>query len=800
MKVSLGWLEELVAVELSPEELVERLTMAGLPVDAIERHGTFSGIVAGEIVALEPHPNADRLSLCTIDAASRGRLRVISGAPGLAVGQRVPLAFPGARLADGSAVEAVEIRGVTSEGAVLSEKEIGLSEVASTVMRLAPDAPAGSDLADVLGTADTVLDVDVTPNRGDCLSILGIAREIAAITGTRLRPKRARLAETAPPTGDRIAVAIEAPDLCRRYVARVIAGIRVAGSPRWMRLRLEALGVRSINNVVDVTNYVMLERGQPLHAFDLDRVSGARLVVRRAGADRTIRTLDGVEHALDPDDLVIADAERPVALAGVMGGADSAVGDATRDVLLEAAHFLPAAVRRTSRRLGLRSEASYRFERSVDVEGVPSAADRAAELFARLAGGRVLAGHVDVYPEPWRPVEVSVRATRVNALLGTGLAPGEIAHSLRRLNVRVATGGRGVFACTPPSYRGDLAREADFVEEVARLYGYGAIAETLPRAALRAPVDSGLRLLLRRVRELLVGAGAIEMINQRFTSSDWNRRIRGLAPPGCGPVAIVNPMSSEASELPLSVLSGLMVALQHNVRQGEGSVRAFEVGRVFWTTGQPECEERRVIGGVLYGRAPAAGVGEDPREESFEDAKGVLERLFEGLRLSDVRWTAETIPPFLHPGKSASVVRAGDRLGHVGALHPDVQAATDLERPVWAFEVDFEKLASYALPPVAFRPLTRYPLVVRDLAVVAEESFQAQGVLDMIAAHPELLVESVELFDVYRGAPIASGKKSLAYSIAYRAGDRTLTDDEVNALHRRLTETLVSGLGVEPRA
>jgi phenylalanyl-tRNA synthetase beta chain len=800
LKVSLGWLEELVAIELSPEELAERLTMAGLAVDAIERHGTFPGIVTGEIVALEPHPNADRLSVCTIDAASRGRLRVISGAPGLAVGQRVPLAFPGARLGDGSPVEAVEIRGVTSEGAVLSEKEIGLSDESSTVMRLASDALPGRDLADVLGTVDTVLDVDVTPNRGDCLSIVGIAREVAAITGTRLRRTRARFVETPPPAAERIAVVIEAPDLCRRYLARVIAGIRVEASPRWMRLRLEAVGVRSINNVVDVTNYVMLERGQPLHAFDLDRVGGARIVVRRAGTDRTLRTLDGIEHALDADDLVIADAARPIALAGVMGGADSAVGDATRDVLLEAAHFLPAAVRRASRRLGLRSEAAYRFERSVDVEGIPYAADRAAELFVRLARGRVLAGRVDAYPDPWRPVEVAVRAARVNALLGTELAPAEVVRSLRRLDVRVGAGRRGVFACAAPSYRGDLTREADFVEEVARLHGYGAIPETLPRAALRAPSDSRARLLLRRVRELLVGAGATEMINQRFTSSDWNRRIRGLAPSGSAAVAIVNPMSSEASELPLSVLSGLLIAVEHNVRQGEGSVRAFEVGRAFWTAGQPECEERPVIGGILYGRAPAAGVGEEPRDESFEDAKGVLERLFAGLRVADVRWTAEAIPPFLHPGKSASIARAGDRFGHVGALHPDVLAAMHFERPVWAFEVDFEKLASYALPPVAFRPLTRYPLVVRDLAVVAEESFQAQGVLDMIAAHPELLVESVELFDVYRGAPIAPGKKSLAYSIAYRAADRTLTDDEVNALHRRLTDTLVSGLRVEPRA
>ncbi|MBI2963428.1 MAG: phenylalanine--tRNA ligase subunit beta [Deltaproteobacteria bacterium] len=798
MKVSLNWLREFVAVELSTAELAERLTMAGLEVEGVESRGTFDRMIAGRIVGLERHPNADELSVCTVDVGAEGTLRVVSGAPNLDAGLRVAVALPGATLADGTRVESVEIRGLASAGVLLSEREIGISDDHSGVMRLDAGAEPGTSLAAILDTADTVLDLAITPNRGDCLSILGIARELAALTGARLRVPAPRLAEKAPPAAERVRVEIRDPDLCGRYVARVVGGVRVAPSPLWLRSRLEALGMRAINNVVDVTNYVMLERGQPLHAFDLAGIRGAVLVVRRAGAALRLRTLDEIDRPLEPDDLVIADAEGPVALAGVMGGAGSAVGASTCEVVLESAYFTPATVRRTSRRLGLRSEASLRFERGVDVEGVPAAAARAAELLARLTRGQVAAGGVEAYPSPAAPIEVLVRSDRANRLLGTSLPLAEIGQSLRRVSASVKATGRGGYLCRPPSYRSDLTREADFIEEIARLAGYDRIPATLPRAALGAAArDGAAASLAGRVRGLLAAQGMNEVTCLRFTAAQWNRRIPGLAPAGAEPVRVHNPLSSEASEMRRSLLPNLLAAAARNRRQGEAWIRLGELGTVFWTDGA--VRERQALGGVLLGPLPPRGLARENRSESFYDAKGVVEAILAALRIDAAQWTRQDVPPFLHPGKSAWVKRGGEVLGYVGGLHPEVARAADLDAETWALELDFEKLESYAPRRVAFQTLPKYPTVIRDLAIVADEGFEAQQVLDAIAACSDLPVESARLFDLYRGSPLPPGKKSLAYSIAYRAADRTLTDEEVNRLHRSLIERVTRQLGVELR-
>jgi phenylalanyl-tRNA synthetase beta chain len=694
-------------------------------------------------------------------------------------------------------VEPVEIRGVPSAAVLLSEREIGISDDHRGVMALGADAEPGTPLATILGTADTVLDVAITPNRGDCLSILGVAREIAALTGARLRIPPRRLAEKPPPSAERIRVEIHDADLCGRYVARVVSGVKIGPSPLWVRSRLEMLGVRAINNVVDATNYVMLERGQPLHAFDLARLHGAQIIVRRAAAKIMMRTLDEIDRELEPDDLIIADRERPVALAGVMGGLDSAVTAATTDVLLEAAYFTPITVRRTSRRLGLRSESSLRFERGVDVEGVPHSADRAAELLAKLARGQIAAGRVDVYPNPQPAIEVLVRTDRANRLLGTALPVAEIGQSLRRVSAAVKAAGRGGYLCRPPSYRSDLSREADFVEEIARLAGYDRIPTTLPQAALAVAPDNASRRLAARARELLVAQGMSEMICHRFVAADWNRRIAGIAPPPSEPVALRNPMSSEASEMRRSLAPNLLMAAARNRRQGEEWIRAFEIGNVFWSDG--EIRERHVIGAVLTGTLPQRGLLREDRAESFYDAKGVVEALLAELRVGGIEWTSRDLPSFLHPGKAAVVSVERDPLGYVGGLHPRIAKVLDLDPPPWAFELDFEKLESYASRRITFQPLPKYPTVVRDLAIVADERFEAKSVLDTIASCSDLPVESARLFDLYRGNPLPAGKKSLAYSIAYRAPDRTLTDDEVNRLHRSLIERVTRELGVELR-
>ena len=785
-----------MAVDLSAEALAERLTMAGLEVEAVEAHGRYERFVAGKIVELGPHPQADRLSLCTVDAGARGHLRVVSGAPHLEAGARVVLALPGARLSDGRLVESVEIRGVLSQAALVSEREIGVSEDGSGVMRLSDDAVAGADLASVLGTADTVIEVAVTPNRGDCLSILGIARELCALTGARLRNRPGRFVEKAPRAAERIRVEIRDPDLCSRYVARIVTGVKIGPSPLWMRTRLEALGLRPINNVVDVTNYVMLERGQPLHAFDLARLAGPRIVVQRPAGAQIFVTLDGIERSLAADDLVIADSEKAVALAGIMGGAGSAVEPDTQDVLIESACFAPTVIRRTSRRLGLRSESSLRFERSVDIEGVPAAADRAVELLLRIAGGQAAAGAVDVYPSPSKPAEVLVRSERVNRLLGASLAVSEIGQCLRRVSASVKAAGRGGFLCRPPTFRSDLFREADFIEEVARLAGYDRIPETLSPAPVGGARERPERLLERRIRGFLTAEGMAEMICPRFLSSSWNQQVRGLAPAGVRSVEILNPLSTDASEMRHSLLPNLLAAARRNRHQGEAWLRVFEIGNVFWADAGGRIAEHAIVGGLLCGPVPDRGTLHEKREESYGDVKGVAEALLDGLRVPRVAWRREGVPAHLHPGKSAVVFSEDVALGVVGGVHPSVARAADLAGDLWAFEIDFGKLGSCVLPHFKFRPLPKHPGVVRDLAIVAEEKLEAQAVLDAIARCPDLLVEDVRLFDVYRGAPLPAGKKSLAYSIAYRAADRTLTDEEVNRLHQRLVEAVTSQLGV----
>ena len=796
MKVSLNWLREFVRLDLTAEAIAERLTMAGLEVEGIASHGSFERMLAGRIVGLERHPNADKLRVCTVDVGAQGTLRAVSGAPNLEAGLRVAVALPGAVLGDGTRVEAVEIRGVSSAAVLLSEREIGISDDHSGVLALDAGATVGEPLSTILGTSDTVLEIAITANRGDCLSVLGIARELSALTGERLRLPVPRVVERAPAATERVRVEIHDPALCGRYVARLIGSVRVAPSPLWMRSRLEALGVRSINNVVDVTNYVMLERGQPLHAFDFARIHGGAISVRRAGGAVAIRTLDDAEHMLEPDDLVIADAEGSVAIAGVMGGLGSAVSAGTAEVLLEAAQFAPATIRRTSRRLGLRSESSLRFERGVDIDGVPLAADRAAELLAKIARAQVAAGRVDVYPAPAAPIEVLVRSDRANRLLGTSLPVAEIGQSLRRVSASVKAAGRGGYLCRPPSYRSDLTREADFIEEIARLTGYDRIPATRPHAEL-VLADGGAPPLVGRARELLVAQAMHEMDCTRFVSSEWNRMIPGLAPTSATAIRLVNPMRLEAAEMRQSLLPSLLAAAARNRRQGENWIRAFELGTVFWSDG--EIREQRAVAGLLLGPLPQKGLVREDRSESFYDAKGAVEALLGGLRVGPLEWRASRLPAFLHPGKSATVRHGADVLGYVGALHPQAARAADLDVETWVFELDFEKVESYASRHIAFQALPRYPAIVRDLAIVADEGFEAQAVLDIIASCSDLPVESTRLFDLYRGSPLPAGKKSLAYSIAYRAADRTLTDEEVNRFHRSLIGKVTHELGVELR-
>jgi phenylalanyl-tRNA synthetase beta chain len=804
MRVPCSWLAEFVTWSGSPAALGERLTLAGLKVEAIDEVGRVDRrIVVGRLVAVEPHPDAERLHVCRVDVGKAAHVTVVSGAPGLAPGQVVPVALAGARLADGRETAAVEVRGMASAGVLCSEAEIGLGDDASQVLRLADDAAPGAPLADLPGIVDTVLDAEVTPNRGDWLSVLGVAREVAAVSGARLRHPRPRPREAGSAAKGEVRVRVEAPQLCPRYCARLVRGVRVGPSPLWLRLRLHRAGMRSVNNVVDATNYVMLERGQPLHAFDAERLAKGGIIVRRGRAGEAFRTLDGVDRALDGEDLVIADADGPIALAGVMGGERAEVTSGTRVLLLESAFFAPSSVRRTSRRLGLPSQAAYRFERRVDPAMVPEALDAVAALIARLAGGRVAPGIVEDAPglERLAPPAIRLRTRRAISLLGSALSRGEVARRLRALGAVCRTEGDALLV-TPPSWRGDLQLEEDLIEEVARIGGYDHIPVSLPEVPLVSGEETPARHLARRVRELLVADGLVEMVTLSFTDADSNRQVPGFVGRTLQPLAVRNPLSSETGELRRSPLAGLLRAVRTNVARGAAFVGAFELGKGYGVDPQGARREPRAVAAVLHGSWPASGTERSGPAIDFADVKGVCANLLAGLGIEPgrVRWEPAGEVPFLHPGKAASVGIDGTVVGVAGALHPEMAQACDLAGEVWLAELDFTELAAYVPRRVSLTPLPRFPAVTRDLAVVVDEAFQAGQIVEEVRALEEPQIESVRLFDCYRGAPIPAGKKSLAYTIAYRAPERTLRDDEVNVLHGRVLERLTSRFAIEVRS
>ncbi|MSQ47249.1 MAG: phenylalanine--tRNA ligase subunit beta [Deltaproteobacteria bacterium] len=802
MKVTLNWLREFVAIELSLDRLADRLALAGLEVDGIHEQGAIP-ITIAQIVRIDPHPQSDHLTVCQVTTGGE-MMPVVCGANNMQVDDKVALAPEGATLPGGQRVERVEIRGQLSCGMLCSERELGLSDDHRGVLIVAKDAPLGESLYAVLGLRDTILDVAITPNRGDCLSVLGLAREISALTGVPLHVGKPRVRQNGAAIHSQARVSITDTDLCPRYAARVVTGVKVAPSPAWMKWRLEAAGVRALNNIVDVTNYVMLERGQPLHAFDLPSLTGQEIIVRRARDITTMMTLDEKERVLAPEDLLICDRDRAVAVAGVMGGSNSEVRDQTTAVLLESAYFIPETVRRTARRLGLRSEASYRFERGIDPLGTVLALDRAASLLLQLAGGQVSQGMIDVFPQPLPPTVIPLRAQRVNSFLGVQAETNEIEQCMRTLGAKVKRGRSGTWEVTPPSYRADLQQEADLIEEVARLRGYETILGVLPRTEVHEKNRDTEGDWVRRVRLCLAAQGLHEMLNISFTSVRLNTLLPGLIP-GAVAIPLMNPLSTEGAEMRLSVLGGLLRALQHNVRQGETGITVFELGKTFFfeqgQTHIQQRQERLVLAAVLYGTWPSVGLGQLGKAVDFADLKGIVEAVGQELGCGErLRWERATDSSFLHPGKSARVLIEQEAVGLAGALHPDHCSALDIGETPWVFELDFATLLHYACPVTQYQPLPRFPTVVRDVAIVADKELPVQSVIDAVRtlAHP--LVVSMQLFDRYQGSQIPPDKQSLAYSIAYRTMDRTLTTLEVGEAHAQVIAHLVQTLGVEVRA
>jgi phenylalanyl-tRNA synthetase beta chain len=815
MKLPLSWLKEFVTIDASLDELCRRLTMAGLEVESVDHIApTFDGVYVAKVLQVDRHPNADRLNLCEVDAGAAGHFKVVCGAPNARPGMTAALAKVGARLAGGAhgqgtgklenavPLQAAVIRGVPSEGMLCSELELGLSAEHQGILELPADAPTGQDLASYLQMADTVLDIAITPNRGDCLSILGLAREIAALFGVRLQAPRLRPIKAPAAKSeslDRLIVELDASELCPRYAALPMAKVTIGPSPILIRRRLELCGMRSLNNVVDVTNYVMIELGQPLHAFDLDRIAGHKILVRRAGDDREFETLDNVKRRLDPADLIIADGEKPLALAGVMGGLSSEVSDSTTRIALESAYFEPMTIARTARRLGLRSEASYRFERGIDSSGQVTALTRAAELIRLYAGGRESGPLIDVEARrpPHREIDLDLRA--MTSILGVEIPIGEVRRRLKAIGASVRPDGRNRLRVIPPPFRPDVNETADLAEEVARLAGLAEIPATVPDRPAVANPPNPARALIRRTRDVMIGCGLVEAKTIGFVAPAENERFSGLG--ALEPVRVTNPLSAELSEMRRSLLPGLIAALRFNLNREAGAFHAFEIGKVFgMRDGKPVEAER--VSAVSYGDYALGAIGHSAVKAGFWTIKGIVEACF---RAFGVPANAEFEPagpaaPYLHPGRSAVAKLDGKIVGILGELHPAEALRLELSDPCVLFELDSQHLLAYdTLSRHAISAPPRFPAVRRDLALVLERDFPADRVRRAVFEIQAPLLESVELFDVYEGNPIAQGKKSIALACRYRGKDRTLTDEEVNRAHAALTEKAKALLGAELR-
>jgi phenylalanyl-tRNA synthetase beta chain len=797
VRIPVRWLREFVNTPAGPRELAERLTMAGIEAAVVaEGASALAGVVIAEILDVRPHAAGGTLSVCEVSTGAE-RYRVLCGAPNVRPGARAAFAPPGATLPGGRRVDVATIRGTVSEGMLCSEAELGAGEDASGILLLGPDAPVGGDLVAHLGLDDTILEVEVTPNRPDCLSIVGVAREVAAVAGGRFRPPDTAVREAAGLTTAAWRITIDDPELCPRYAARLIEGVTIGPSPAWLAQRLRAVGLRPINSVVDVTNYVLWEMGHPLHAFDAARLTDRHVVVRRARPGETLVTLDGQSRALAESMLVIADAAHAVAVAGVMGGANTEVGDATRAVLLESAYFQPGSIRRTARALGLSTEASYRFERGADIEGLRDALDRAARLVAELAGGRVAAGVLDAYPAPRRPVALSLRTERIRRVVGACPPAAVVGDILRSLGFP-ATERDGGFDVAVPSFRRDVAIEDDLVEEVARVWGYDRIPSTLPAGPLvltRRPPQLVARDTVRRA---LAAAGCQEAVTLSLIDPAHLRHL-GIDPADPGVVRLQNPLAADRSVLRPTLLMGLLEAVATNVRRQAPDVRVFEIGRVFEGRGSGELprEETRVAIAWTGLRASRAWYAARARADVF-DVKGAVETIVEALGRGEVR-VVPAASPYLEDDRGATVLVHGAPVGILGELHPAVQQAFELPAPVFVAELGLDRLLDLPGAVAQHRRLARFPGVQRDLAVVVSTDVPAADVSRAIEAIEVSWLRRASLFDVYEGAQVGPGRKSLAYGLLYQADDRTLTDAEVNRAHAEVVERLRRELGAEVR-
>ena len=809
MKVTLNWLKQYVDFNWSPKQLAERLTMLGIEVEGVETlGGEFEGVVVAQVLASEKHPNADKLSVCRV-ADGSGERQIVCGAKNFKVGDKVPLILPGSSLpAKGGeppmTIKAGRIRGVESQGMMCSPAELGMASDADGLLILPPDAKVGQPLAEHLGrpAGDVVYDLEITPNRPDLNSAIGIAREISALTGNTLRLPEARLShEGSANAAALVGVRIDDADLCPRYTARVIRGVRIGPSPDWLRQALERIGQRSINNVVDVTNFVMMEVGQPLHAFDYHLVardaakpdSPPQIIIRRAGDGEGFVTIDGAKHTLDNSMLVIADPTRAIALAGVMGGQNSEINERTANVLLESAHFNPQNIRATSRKLDLRTESSYRFERGGDVEVADWASRRAAQLIVETAGGEIASGVVDVYLKPVPAKRIALRHKKVEETLGVSISAEENVTYLAALGLRVVETNAEQCVIEAPSFRVDLKREIDLVEEIARLHGVDKIPAAPPRHALGQNAFDAAHDELASARRLLIGLGLNEAQGQTLVSSKSPALIaRDLA-------ALRNPLSSEMDVLRPSLLPGLLEALRHNLNHKSNDVALFEIGRVFTQHAGQIVEQRRVAFALTGQRhAPFWAGAERGAKYDIYDLKGLLEEFLEQFGVRGMSFAKRTASNTLW-AESATISLGKIELGEIGQIMPGLARQFDLRDPALLAELNMDQLLARRSVSRGFKPLPAFPSIRRDVAMIVPDATTHVAVLEAVKQARPANLEGVQLFDVFRGQNVPAGHKSVAYAFTYRHAERTLTDEEANAAHQQVVAQLKQALNAAIR-
>ncbi|MFO8165043.1 MAG: phenylalanine--tRNA ligase subunit beta [Thermodesulfobacteriota bacterium] len=786
MRVSLNWLKEFVEIEQSPDELAELLTMAGLEVEGIEhKAANLDNFKVARILDIKPHPSADRLSICQVDAGKE-TASVVCGATNMTEGDFVPLASPGTTLPDGMLIKESTIRGELSQGMLLAEDEMGLTDDHTGIMILPDKLTPGSPISEAMALEDWILEITLTPNRIDCASILGISREIGALIKKEVAMPEYNFDEGDTAIEDLAEVDVLDSNGCPRYTAGLVDQVTIGPSPFWMRYRLHVSGIRAINNVVDVSNYVLMELGQPLHAFDYHRLGDRKIVVKRAKNGQTFTTLDEQTRTLDDQTLMICDGKREVAIAGIMGGLNSEITKNSAAVLVESAYFNPTMIRRSSKKLSLSTEASYRFERGIDIEGTDLALKRSLGLIKQLAGGNIARGIIDCYPQPWSCPQIPLRASRANTLLGTNVEINTMTEHLSSLHMAVKKIDQDSIEVSPPSFRVDITREADLIEEIARLTGYNNIPVTLP--PIRPTEEDVTELVLRnRIKNMLVGMGFTEIITYSFISpksadilgAKQDSNLRSF-------VTLLNPLSQDQSVMRTSLIPCLLSTVRLNTLRGQNDLRIFEWGKAYIKGKEELPQEKQVLAALITGMSSTQKWYQQGREADFFDIKGVAENILEDLGIKNAGFKRNRPKEGFDLHEYARVYSADSEIGIIGKISKTVMDSYELEKNAYILEFYIAPLLSSIVWEKQFIPLAKYPSVKRDISIIINRRTEAALLIDIAKKIGKDLVESIDIFDVYQGKQISPQEKAMALRISYRSDKKTLTDDEVNAIHEEV--------------